>query len=81
MTGNYRHIRFEDIEGFWFGGGHLYAEGAYLGPSYSLAFYPAPASGKRPLFVELPSFRFHAREEKSDQDLEGFRDWMHQQLS
>jgi hypothetical protein len=79
--GRTRTLLFEQIDGFWFGGGHVYAKGAYLGPSYSLAFYPPPGSGERPLFVELPSFRFTARQHYSDHELESFRDWMYQVLS
>jgi hypothetical protein len=79
--GRTRCLLYEEIDGFWFGGGHVYAGGAYLGPSYSLAFYPAPGSAKRPVFVELPSFRFTARQAYSDHELESFRDWMYQMLS
>jgi hypothetical protein len=79
--GRTRSLLFEEIDGFWFGGGHTYAKGAYLGPSYSLAFYPAPDSDKHPILVELPSFRFTARQEYSDHELESLRDWMYQMLS
>jgi hypothetical protein len=79
--GRTRSLLFEEIDRFWFGGGHVYARGAYLGPSYSLAFYPAPGSARRPLFIELPAFRFTARQPYSDQELERFRDWMYQVLS
>jgi hypothetical protein len=79
--GRTRFLLFEEIDRFWFGGGHTYARGAYLGPSYSLAFYPAPGSDQRAIFVELPSFRFNAREQYSDHELESFRDWMYEALS
>jgi hypothetical protein len=79
--GRTRTLLFEEIEAFVFIGGHAYARGAYLGPSYYLAFYPAQASGKRPLIVQLLSFRFTARQEYSDRELEGLRDWLYQVLS
>jgi hypothetical protein len=79
--GRTRSLLFEEIDRFWCGGGQTYAKGAYVGPSYSLAFYPAADSGKRPILVELPSFRFAARQEYSDRELEGLRDWIYQKIS
>jgi hypothetical protein len=79
--GRTRFLLFEEVDRFWFGGGQTYAKGAYVGPSYSLAFYPAPDSDRRPIFAELPSFKFAARQEFSDRELESLRDWMYQVLS
>jgi hypothetical protein len=79
--GRTRTLLFEEVERFFIGGGHTYARGAYLGPSYSLAFYPTVDSGKRPLFVELPSFNFNSPQLYSDIELEGLRNWMYQTWS